>query len=96
MNKVEAKEILGQELSRLQEESFDNLQKFIKSPEVVERCGRIGLSYQIEIQVFWDNPHDAGGDLRIIASIDDGGFFSALFPLSGDFIMDSDGHIKGD
>ena len=96
MNKVEAKEILDQELSHLQEESFEDLQKFIKSPEVVERYGRSGISYQIEIQVFWDNPHDDGGDLRIIASIDYGGFFSALLPLSYDFIMDSDGHIKGD
>ena len=96
MNKAEAKEILTQELSHLQEESFEDLQKLIKSPEVIERYGTSGVSYQIEIQVFWDNPHDDAGDLRIIASIDDGGFFSAFLPLSYDFIMESDGNIKGD
>jgi len=93
MNKTEAKEILAQELSNLKQESFKELWKLIDSPAVIERDGTSGVSYQIEIQVFWDNPKDAAGDLRIIASIDDGGFFSALLPLSGDFIMDSDGNI---
>jgi hypothetical protein len=94
MNKAEAKEILAQELINLQAKSFEDLQKLIESPEVIERDGASGVSYQIEIQVFWDNPRESYGDLRVIASIDDGGFLSALLPLSSDFIMDSDGKIK--
>jgi hypothetical protein len=96
MNKAEAKEILAMELTHLQTKSFEDLQKLIESPEVIVLDGASGVSYQIEIQAVWDNPRERQGDLRVIASIDDGGFFSALFPLSADFIIDSDGEIKGD
>lgn len=96
MNKAEAKEILTQELNNLQAESFEDLQKLIGSPEFIERDSASGVSYQIEIQAFWDNPRESYGDLRVIASIDDGGFFSALLPLSSDFIIDPDGNLKGD
>ena len=93
MNKAEAKKILAQELIQLQAKSYDDLQMLIKSPEVFEVAGGSGVSYQIEVQAFWDNPRGGSGDLRIIASIDDGRFLSALLPLSADFIMDSDGKV---
>ena len=48
------------------------------------------------IEVFWDSPHDPGGDLRVIASIDDGRFLSALSPLSAGFMMDPDGEFVGE
>jgi hypothetical protein len=94
MNKAEAKEILAQELIHLQAKSFKDLQKLINSPDVIEVVGASGVSYQIEVQAFWDNPRGSFGDLRIIVSIDDGRFLSALLPLSSDFIMDSDGKVK--
>jgi hypothetical protein len=94
MNKAEAKEILSQELNRLQAQSFEELQELINSPEVIELAGASGVSYQIEVQAVWDDPRESFGDLRIIASIDDGGFFSALVPLTADFIMDSEGKVK--
>ena len=46
--------------------------------------------------MLWDNPRDLGGYLRVIASIDDGGFLSALSPLSSDFIIDADGNFIGE
>ena len=94
MNKTEAQAILAQELNHLQAQSFEDLQKLINSPEVIELTGASGVSYQIEVQAFWDNPRDSFDGLRVIASIDDGRFFSALFPLSADFIMDSDGKLR--
>ena len=94
MNKAEAKEILAQELIHLQAKSFKDLQKLINSPDVIEVVGASGVSYQIEVQAFWDNPRESFGALRIITSIDDGRFLSALLPLSADFIMDSDGKVK--
>ena len=96
MNKKEAKEVLTQELIHLQRVSIEELQKYIQSPEVILRNGAGGASYQIEVQAFWDNPRESGGDLRVVASIDDGGLISALNPLSSDFIIDSDGKIKAD
>ena len=94
MNKAEAKKILTQELSHLQEKSLEDLKKLINDPEIFELTGASGASYQIEVQALWDNPHESHGDLRIIASIDDGSFLSALIPLSADFILGSDGKIK--
>ena len=94
MNKSEAKEILDHELHSLRERSFKELQNLINAPEILERDGVSGVSYQVEIQAFWDNPRERDSDLRVIASIDDGGFLSALSPLSSDFIMDPEGHIK--
>jgi hypothetical protein len=63
---------------------------------VVERSGVSGVSYTIEIEVFWDSPLEPDRDLRVIASIDDGRFLSALFPLSSDFIMDPNGKFIGE
>ncbi|MGD8849791.1 MAG: hypothetical protein PVF18_08710 [Anaerolineales bacterium] len=96
MNKTEAEEVLTEELNNFQAKSFEDLKKLIESPEVIERDGASGVSYQIEIQAFWDNPREGDGDLRIIASIDDGGFLSALIPLSSDFIIDPEGNIMLD
>jgi hypothetical protein len=94
MNRAEAKGILDQKIISLQAKSFEDLQKLIKSPEIVEQTGASGVSYQIEVQAFWDNPKERFGDLRVIALIDDGRFFSALVPLSVDFIIGSDGKVK--
>jgi hypothetical protein len=96
MNKKEAKEVLIQELKHLQTKSIEELQVLIQSPEVILRDGAGGVSYQIEIQAFWDNPRESGGDLRVVASIDDGGLISAFFPISSDFLVDSAGDIKAD
>ena len=94
MNKAEAQDILAQELNRLQAQRFKDLQELINSPRVIELTGASGVSYQIEIQAFWDNPREILDDLRIVASVDDGRVLSALFPLSEDFIIGADGKLK--
>ena len=96
MNKKEAKEILIKVLNELQTRSIADLLVYIESPEVILRDGVSGVSYQIEVEAFWEDPRESGGDLRVVASIDDGGLISALFPLSSDFVLDSDGNIKVD
>ena len=96
MNKAEARDILARELLHFRAMSYSDLKKLMGSPQVVERSSASGVSYTIEIEVFWDSPHDPGGDLRVIASIDDGRFLSALSPLSSDFIMDPDGKFIGE
>ena len=96
MNKVEARAILEVELQHFRAMSHAELQEFIGSPHVVERPGASGVLYTIEIEVFWDSPHEPGGDLRVIASIDDGRFLSALLPLSADFIMTPENRFIGE
>ena len=96
MNKAEARGILAKELLNFRAINYSDLQKLMGSPQVVERSGASGVSYTIEIEVFWDSPRDPGGDLRVIASIDDGRFLSALSPLSSGFIMDPDDKFIGE
>ena len=61
--------------------------------ETHEVLGESGAVYQVETQVFWDGPPD--DDVRVIASIDDGGW-SAFMPMSQDFIMAPDGGFVGE
>jgi len=93
MNKTEAQKILDEELLHFRDKSYDELQNLMGSPTVIERKGASGVSYTIEIEMFWDNPKKAGGDLRVIGSIDDGKLLSSIRPLSSDFIMDPDGNF---
>ena len=87
---------MARELLQFRAMSYSDLKKLMGSPQVVERSSASGVSFTIEIEVFWDSPRDPGGDLRVIASIDDGRFLSALSPLSSDFIMDSGGKFIGE
>ena len=96
MNKEEAKSILYQELEVIRGKSYEELSTLIGSPLNFERKSPSGIEYQVEIQAFWDTPRDAYGNLRVIASIDDGRFPSAFMPISADFIKSPDGHFIGE
>jgi len=87
MDKVEAGKMLQKELEGLGTQRYEELLDLIGSPKAYQITAPSGEEYQIEIQAFWDDPRQPGGDLRVIASIDDGGFFSSLIPLSMDFIL---------
>ncbi|HKW53481.1 MAG TPA: hypothetical protein VJO12_07305 [Stellaceae bacterium] len=52
--------------------------------------GPDGLKYQVETDVFWDEPARKGGDLCVMVSVDGGGV-SAWKPMLGSFIIASDG-----
>ena len=55
--------------------------------------GESGANYQIEFNVFCESKPD--GNLRIMASIDDGGW-SAFLPLTDSLIMKPDGALLCD
>jgi hypothetical protein len=55
----------------------------VKAPK-----GPSGIFYQIETRVFWDSAPN--GNLRIVGSIDDGGW-RAFVPLTESLIMKPDG-----
>jgi len=96
MNKREAQDILNLEVVEICSKSYEELAVLIGSPLNFERKGPSGAAYQIEIQAFWDNPRSSGGNLRVIASIDDGKFPSAIIPSSTDFIKSPDGNFVGE
>jgi hypothetical protein len=91
MNKVEAKQLLDQFLLKLQTRSYEELKGLLSNPQVEEVESESGVRYQIEYEALWDREADA--ELRVIASIDDGGLISSFFPVTSDFIITPAGEI---
>ncbi len=96
MNKLVAREILESELKKYRSMGYQELSSLIDSPRNYQMIGPDGCDYQLEVQAFWDQPRKPGGDLRVIASIDDGGFLSSLRPLTLDFILTREGEFVGE
>jgi hypothetical protein len=93
MDKVEAKEILAQQISRLRALEYSELCRLIKDPEQLEVTSESGAWYQLEIQAWWDDKSEH--NLRVLVSIDDGGW-RAIVPLTDDFIIAPDGSFVGE
>ncbi len=90
MDRAEAKLILARELTEFAARPYDELVASIKQTDVKNVVGESGANYQIEFDVIWDSKPD--GNLRIMASIDDGGW-RAFFPLTDSLIMKPDGTL---
>ncbi len=94
MNREEAIQLLEHELAGFRDESYADLVRRIPAGSVeYERSAPSGAKYQIEIQFLWDN--GAGGDIRVMGSIDDGGW-RAFMPLCRSFIKEADGSFVGE
>ncbi len=96
MDKTEALKILHSELIKLRIKSYDEMTAMIGKTMIYESIGPTGIQYQIDVQVFWDDPRQPEGNIRVLASIDDGGFISSIKPLSMDFIMSPNGDFIGE
>jgi hypothetical protein len=90
MNKAEARSILSRELKAFASRSYDQLAALIGHPDVKNVVSESGVNYQIEFSVFSDSKPEE--DLRIMGSIDDGGWRSFL-PLTESLIMKPDGTL---
>lgn len=86
MNKIEAKEILSEQITRLKRLSYTELLKFFGpvNIKVLELAGKSGKKYQVEIKSFWDDKPNQ--NLRVSVSIDDGGW-RAWVPITDSFIV---------
>ena len=94
MDSVEAKAVLGAELTKLRALSYTDLvERLLDRHETFEVAGPSGVRYQIELQAFWDDK--PGRNLRVVAAIDDGGW-RAFVPVTDDFILAPDGSFVGD
>jgi hypothetical protein len=92
MDKVEARSILEAFVDELQSHSREDLLGLIANPICIEKKGQSGAVYQIEYEALWDA--EPGGDLRVMASIDDGRFLSAFKPLSAGFLVSPQGKVR--
>ena len=95
MNRAEALEVLSEEMERYRKRSYEELKTLIGEVDAYETKSGSGTAYNLEIQVFWE-ANKAGGDLRVIGSIDDGRwpFFSRLW--GDDFILTAEGEFIGE
>jgi hypothetical protein len=84
LNHKIASSIIEIEMKRLQLMSYQELNA-IRDQEIhKEIVAEDGKTYQVEVNVIWDSRK--GGDLRVMVSVDDGGW-SAFKPLMSSFIV---------
>ena len=93
MDKSEALQVVAEWLSQFRAESYGSLVGRISQPPVTAEISRHGTIYQLELECFWDS--EPGGNVRVLASIDDGGV-RAFFPLTDGFIRSSAGQFVGE
>lgn len=93
MNKEEAQQLLKARVHQLRAMHYHDLRDLLDKETAIEVDGPSGRSYSIETSVLWDDAK--GRDLRVIVSIDDGGW-RAFTPMTDDFIMAPDGSFVGE
>ena len=93
MDKRLARDLLRSELGSYRSLSYAALVQMLDEPVHKEVVGPDGRAYQIEVQVFWDGK--PGDNVRVLASIDDGGW-RAFCPLTDDFILSPTGAFVGE
>lgn len=85
------KGLLAKERERWRQRQYDDLVSLIDGEPVTgELFGEGGIRCGFDSEVIWDRK--PAGDIRVRGMIDDGGI-RALFPLSNDFTMASDGGV---
>ena len=92
MDKREAQRLLDLFVAALQSWSYQDWQKLIGETTVVERKGPSGVTYQIEWNAFWDS--QAGGDIMVMVSIDDGSLARFIVPLTTSFLISPEGKLR--
>jgi hypothetical protein len=90
MDTQEARRLIEARLAKYRTLGYTALLRLLQEQDTFELEGATGTKYQVEIQAVWDNRK--GGDLRVLGSIDDGGW-RAFVPLTSDFIIRPDGTL---
>jgi hypothetical protein len=94
MDKQEAASLLAEHLSVYRGRTYADLTATMGNLGCVEVAGPSGVKYQIEVDVLWDD--EPGGNVRVMAGIDDGSFRAAFSPLTDSFIKMPDGAFVGE
>lgn len=94
MDKEEAKRIIAERLGSFRKGPPSELVLMIDAEPLTEEfTAPSGNWYQIEIEAFWDDK--PGGDVRVMGSIDDGGW-RAFCPVSDSFIKSPSNRFVGE
>jgi hypothetical protein len=92
MNRKEAMFLLDAKLNEYRKLGYDGLAALVGDDDFPEVVGASGTQYQMEIMIRWDDKR--GGDVRVVGSIDDGGW-RAFLPLCSDILMTPSGEVEG-
>ena len=87
MDRKEALTLLDAKLDEYRTLSYTTAAARIDNLEAVEVTGPSGTVYQIEVQIIWDGKPN--GDVRVLGSIDDGGW-RAFIPLTASLLIPRD------
>jgi hypothetical protein len=91
MGDEEAKGVLRAEFLKLQAAGYDALaERLAGKQEHSDVIALSGATYHVELQGFWDDKEQR--DLRVVASIDDGGL-RAFLPFTDAFTISPSGLI---
>ncbi|HEU4479836.1 MAG TPA: hypothetical protein VFR80_15060 [Pyrinomonadaceae bacterium] len=93
MNNDEAISLLAREMEHYRAKPYAELIQLLDETRYIETTGPSGTPYQVELSVVWDDK--SKGDLRVIGSIDDGGW-RAFVPITDSFILRPDGTFVGE
>jgi len=92
VDKREAEFLLRRKLGEYRTIAYPDLVARIGTDDHATVVGASGVEYQLEVQVGWDR--EPGGDVRVIAAIDDGGL--RAFPLTDSLLVAPDGTFVGE
>ena len=90
MDTVAARKVLNAWLAKLRAVPYRGLEARIDSVTNDEVARDSERSWQLEVQVLWDD--EPGGNVRVTASIDDGGL-RAFVPMADGFVKAPSGEI---
>lgn len=93
MDTVAAQKVLDKWLARLRAVPYRELASRVDSVTTDEVARDSERSWQLEVQVLWDDEPD--GNVRVVASIDDGGL-QAFVPITKSFIKSPSGEFVGE
>ena len=88
-----AKGVLRAEFLKLRAVAYGDLvERLAGRQESSEVVGFSGTAYHVELEGFWDDDDDEHTELRVVASIDDGGL-RAFLPFTDSFTVSPSGAI---
>lgn len=93
MDTVAAQRVLNEWLAKLRAVPYRELASRVDSVTTDEVARDAQRSWQLEIQVLWDD--EPNGNVRVMVSIDDGGL-RAFVPMTESFIKSPSGEFVGE
>ena len=91
MDRVKAARLLREVMVGYAQSPRAELELLIGETDAFEIGDGGERDYQVEVNAFWDD--QPGGTIRVVGSIDDGGFLTSFKPVTDGFLVAADGTV---